>query len=70
MLIFLAALSVAVVHGTAAAPTVPQQIWMNNDRRFREESGSAQIDAEVDGYLLVLTTKRVATECSSASIPR
>ncbi|HLB53794.1 MAG TPA: DUF4384 domain-containing protein [Gemmatimonadales bacterium] len=38
-------------------PTVepPVRLWMNSDRRFREgELARVQVDAEVDGYLLVL----------------
>ena len=57
MLTLLVAVSAA---GAATASSVvadgpPVQIWMNNDRRFREgDRVRLQIDAEVDGFLLVL----------------
>ena len=57
MLILLAALSAvgAAPASAAAADGPPVQIWMNRDRRFREgERVRLQIDAEVDGFLLVL----------------
>jgi len=57
MLNVLAALSALGASATSAAPTErpPLQIWMNNDRRFREgDRVRLQVDADVDGYLLVL----------------
>src|SRR5437870_2663792 len=57
MTIILAALSVLGAPTTSAGPTdkPPVQIWMNNDRRFREgDRVRLQVDAAVDGYLLVL----------------
>jgi Domain of unknown function (DUF4384) len=57
MLLLYTALTVV---GSPAAPAVlndrpPLQIWMNNDRRFRAgDRVRLQVDAEVDGYLLVL----------------
>ena len=57
MLTYLAALSALSASTASAAPTdrPPLQIWMNNDRRFREgERVRLQVDADVDGYLLVL----------------
>lgn len=57
MLSYLAFLSVLGGPTASAAPTdrPPLQIWMNNDRRFREgERVRLQVDAEVDGFLLVL----------------
>ncbi len=42
---------------TAMAPAVnpPVRLWMNNDRRFRPgDRVRLQVDADVDGYLLVL----------------
>ncbi len=57
MLIYLATLSALGASPASAAPTdrPPLQIWMNNDRRFRDgERVRLQVDAEVDGYLLVL----------------
>jgi uncharacterized protein DUF4384 len=56
MLILLASLATAAAPAApASADRPPLQIWMNNDRRFREgERARVQIDAEVDGFLLVL----------------
>jgi len=51
-------LSYLAVLSLLASPTdvrPPLQIWMNNDRRFREgERVRLQVDADVEGYLLVL----------------
>lgn len=39
----------------ASADRPPVRLWMNNDRRFREgDRVRLQVDADVDGYLLVL----------------
>jgi len=57
MLNVLAALAALGATSVSAAPTdgPPLQIWMNNDRRFRPgDRVRLQIDADVDGYLLVL----------------
>jgi hypothetical protein len=57
MLSYLAAISALGASPASAAPAdrPPLQIWMNNDRRFREgERVRLQVDADVDGYLLVL----------------
>ena len=55
MLILLASLAAAAPTASVADDRPPLQIWMNSDRRFREgERVRLQIDAEVDGYLLVL----------------
>lgn len=57
-MLLLYSLLTAVGSSTASAATTdrpPVQIWMNNDRRFREgERVRLQVDAQVDGYLLVL----------------
>ena len=45
----------AELQGPAADDRPPLSIWMNNDRRFREgDRVRLQVDAEVDGFLLVL----------------
>jgi len=57
MLLLYSLLTAAGSPAASALPTdrPPVQIWMNNDRRFREgERVRLQVDAQVDGYLLVL----------------
>jgi len=57
MLLLYALLTAAGSPAASAAPTdrPPVQIWMSNDRRFRAgERVRLQVDAQVDGYLLVL----------------
>ena len=57
-MLLLYSLLTAAGSSTASAATTerpPVQIWMNNDRRFREgDRVRLQVDADVDGYLLVL----------------
>jgi hypothetical protein len=64
MIAFLAVLSALSVSSTPSVPPEaramesarpPVRLWLNNDRRFREgDQARLQVDADVDGYLLVL----------------